>query len=82
MKRLAGCIVLVLAGALVASCDSSDPDTVTNSDSNTMVLINADVVTMDDSTPTATAIAWSGENILAVGSEESGREMAGDGASG
>ena len=58
-------ISLLVAIALLAGCDRQDPENAAVVAD--LLLVNADVVTVDPALPTAEAVAIKGERILAVG---------------
>ncbi len=61
-------LIIPCAIALLAGCGSSEPESI--GPVADLLLINADVVTVDPAIPNAEAIAIQGDRILAVGATE------------
>lgn len=76
-NRMRG-VVVALGMGLLAACAS--PDVEAPSDAPTLVLVNADIVTMDETRPEAEALAIRDGRILAVGAREDVVREAGRGA--
>lgn len=70
MRRLAGVGTILLGGVLVAATTQKRAD---------LVLLSGRVVTMDPARPEASALAIAGDRVLAVGSDEEVKKLAGDG---
>ena len=69
MRRLGGGLAILLAGALVAVSAEEPAE---------LILKNGKIVTMDAARPEATAIATSGDRIVAVGSDAEIERLRGD----
>ena len=62
---------------MIAACSDSENVNETKSLSDIIVLLNADIVTMDPENPSANAMAYSGAHIISVGEEADVRAAVG-----
>ena len=75
MKNL---IPMIAVASLIAACgDAQNPPEPAAQFDGTLI-VNADIVTMDPANPTANALAYSGQRIVAVGEEADVRARIGD----
>ncbi len=74
MTRLT--VQLIFAATLLAGCGGNEPENA--GPVADLLLINADVVTVDEAQPTAEAVAIEGDRILAVGTTEEMLELQGE----
>ena len=75
---IASAIVITLTG--VASCSAPNDEGTTAAAQQTTIIVNADVVTMNSRAPSAVAMAYTGERIVAIGTEADVRKAVGAGA--
>jgi len=70
-------VLLLIALLLVSSCTVYQKNRSTISDEAITLVVNADIVTMDPKKPSASAMAISGDRIVAIGSESEVRAAIG-----
>ena len=78
MRIVALIIVLFFASISTVSCTRSHHDNAAIPGSDIVLLVNADIVTMDPKRPTADAMAVSGDRVVAIGTESEVRAAIGD----
>ena len=70
MKRISKLLLLVLTTSIVASCITvPEQQSQVASNNKVILIVNADIVTMNPDQPSADAMAISGDRIVAIGSE-------------
>ena len=72
---IASAIIITAAGP--ASCSTRNNDGTADVAPQTTLLVNADIVTMNPRVPSADAMAYTGERIVAIGTEAEVREAIG-----
>ena len=82
MKTLASSAVWIASAIMitsmgVASCSAQDDEGTTSAAPQTTLLVNADIVTMTSQVPSANAMAYTGERIVAIGTEADVRKAIG-----
>ena len=70
-------LIATFALTMIAACSDSENVNETKSLSDIIVLLNADIVTMDPENPSANAMAYSGAHIISVGEEADVRAAVG-----
>lgn len=78
MKAISTSVVLLLILGSLFSCTRDQDDSSTISSEKPVLLITADIITMDSRKPSAKAMAISGDRIVAIGSESEVRATIGD----
>ncbi len=76
MRGIAITILLLLAATML-SCQM-DSDRAKGADEDTVLVVGADIVTMNPDKPSADAMAYTGDRIIAIGSEKEVRSAIGD----
>jgi len=69
MRRILTSVVLVIALISTVSCNKPRNNSPAISGEDVVLVVNADIITMDSQKPSASAMAIAGDRIMAIGSE-------------